>query len=114
MFRLSECDLAEIAVNSIMISGFSHEEKVRMLGEGYHLGEPEHLDPGKTSLPYPRVAFRHRTLVQEHSLIRSVHDGKIQSSNDEIDASNFRPKSPMSSVSTPFLLERFHSPAVDE
>jgi adenosine deaminase len=43
LWKLSESDMAELAMNSVMISGFSHQEKLCMLGEAYHTGEPEKM-----------------------------------------------------------------------
>jgi AMP deaminase len=37
MWRLSNCDLSELARNSVLQSGFSHEQKVSWLGANYYL-----------------------------------------------------------------------------
>ncbi|XP_021908594.1 probable AMP deaminase isoform X2 [Carica papaya] len=59
VWKLSACDLCEIARNSVYQSGFSHEAKLHWLGDGYFIRGPEGNDIHKTNVANMRIAFRH-------------------------------------------------------
>lgn len=70
VFKMSACDLCEIAQNSVRQSGFEHQVKVVWLGESY-------LEPGyrgnainKTNVPNIRLCFREEILSIERTLVR--------------------------------------------
>ena len=58
MWRLSSCDLAEIARNSGLQSSFEPCVKAAGIGRNYRLGGTEGNDIQKTNLPNLRVHFR--------------------------------------------------------
>ncbi|XP_013865784.1 AMP deaminase 1 isoform X2 [Austrofundulus limnaeus] len=70
VFKLSTCDMCEIARNSVLQSGLSHEEKVHFLGADYLKEGPEGNDIRKTNVAQIRMAYRFETLCYELNLIR--------------------------------------------
>nr|XP_043607645.1 probable AMP deaminase isoform X2 [Erigeron canadensis] len=65
VWKLSSCDLCEIARNSVYQSGFSHAAKAHWLGNKYYKRGPEGNDIQKTNVPRMRIAFRHQTWTEE-------------------------------------------------
>ncbi|KAM0058832.1 putative AMP deaminase [Helianthus debilis subsp. tardiflorus] len=65
VWKLSSCDLCEIARNSVYQSGFSHAAKAHWLGSKYYKRGPEGNDIQKTNVPKLRIAFRHQTWTEE-------------------------------------------------
>eukprot|EP00030_Apusomonadida_sp_AF-17_P007641 a842310_27.p1 GENE.a842310_27~~a842310_27.p1 ORF type:complete len:776 (-),score=337.39 a842310_27:17-2320(-) len=71
VFKLSACDLCEVAMHSVRQSGFEHQVKVAWLG-------PQYLEPGhrgnsinKTNVPNIRLCFREEMLSIERALVAS-------------------------------------------
>ncbi|KAL7092674.1 hypothetical protein ACP275_12G178300 [Erythranthe tilingii] len=58
VWKLSSCDLCEIARNSVYQSGFSHALKSHWIGEGYFKHGPDGNDIHKTNVPHIRLEFR--------------------------------------------------------
>ncbi|OMO51645.1 hypothetical protein CCACVL1_29661 [Corchorus capsularis] len=75
VWKLSACDLCEIARNSVYQSGFSHLAKSHWLGSKYFLRGPEGNDIHKTNVPNMRIAFRHETWKEE---MQYVYSGKAR------------------------------------
>ncbi|XP_028792560.1 probable AMP deaminase [Neltuma alba] len=71
VWKLSACDLCEIARNSVYQSGFSHEAKAHWLGDKYFLRGPEGNDIRKTNVPSLRISFRHETWKEEMQYINA-------------------------------------------
>uniref|UniRef100_UPI00358DE4A0 AMP deaminase 2 n=1 Tax=Myxine glutinosa TaxID=7769 RepID=UPI00358DE4A0 len=69
VWKLSSCDMCELARNSVLMSGFPSETKRHWLGPHYQKEGPEGNDIRQTNVPNIRVAFRHETLCQELFLI---------------------------------------------
>ncbi|XP_039262209.2 AMP deaminase 3-like isoform X1 [Styela clava] len=69
VWKLSVCDMCEIARNSVMMSGFSHKEKQRWLGESYRSEGAKSNDICRTNVPDIRIAYRHETLCDELQLL---------------------------------------------
>ncbi|NXE38325.1 AMPD1 deaminase, partial [Ptilorrhoa leucosticta] len=69
VFKFSTCDMCEIARNSVLQCGLSHEEKVKFLGENYREDGPEGNDIRKTNVAQIRVAYRYETWCYELNLI---------------------------------------------
>lgn len=69
VFKLSTCDMCEIAKNSVLQCGMSHEEKVRFLGKDYHKEGPKGNDIRKTNVAQIRMAYRYETWCYELNLI---------------------------------------------
>uniref|UniRef100_A0A7N6B317 AMP deaminase n=1 Tax=Anabas testudineus TaxID=64144 RepID=A0A7N6B317_ANATE len=70
VFKLSTCDMCEIARNSVLQSGLSHEEKTHFLGKDYMKEGPEGNDIRKTNVAQIRMAYRFETLCYELDLIK--------------------------------------------
>ena len=74
VWKLSSCDLCEIARNSVLNSGFSHADKVHWVGNTFWLPGSAGNDTHKTNVPDVRVRFRHDTLMGELELIAKGAD----------------------------------------
>eukprot|EP01116_Phalansterium_solitarium_P022127 TRINITY_DN7192_c0_g3_i2.p1 TRINITY_DN7192_c0_g3~~TRINITY_DN7192_c0_g3_i2.p1 ORF type:complete len:1500 (+),score=445.22 TRINITY_DN7192_c0_g3_i2:106-4500(+) len=72
MWRLTLCDLAELARNSVLQSGFSHEFKQHWLGCNYTVPGVNGNDEGKTGVTNIRVHFRHEVLSNEHRHLNAM------------------------------------------
>ncbi|KAI7743359.1 hypothetical protein M8C21_006656 [Ambrosia artemisiifolia] len=73
VWKLSSCDLCEIARNSVYQSGFSHAAKAHWLGSKYYKRGPEGNDIQKTNVPRMRIAFRHQTWTEEMQYVYAGH-----------------------------------------
>uniref|UniRef100_A0A023GDB2 AMP deaminase n=1 Tax=Amblyomma triste TaxID=251400 RepID=A0A023GDB2_AMBTT len=69
VWKLSSCDMCELARNSIVMSGFPHKVKQYWLGPNYQREGPGGNDITRTNVPDIRVAYRYETLVDELSTI---------------------------------------------
>ncbi|XP_030621617.1 AMP deaminase 3 [Chanos chanos] len=69
LWKLSTCDVCEIARNSVLQSGLSHQEKKYFLGEDYLKDGPEGNDIRRTNVAQIRMAYRHETLCNELSFL---------------------------------------------
>ncbi|XP_027017324.1 AMP deaminase 3b isoform X3 [Tachysurus fulvidraco] len=69
LWKLSTCDLCEIARNSVIQSGISHQEKKYFLGENYLQEGPEGNDIRRTNVAQIRMAYRHETMCNELSFL---------------------------------------------
>ncbi|XP_028813453.1 AMP deaminase 3-like isoform X3 [Denticeps clupeoides] len=69
LWKLSTCDVCEIARNSVLQSGLSHKEKRHFLGENYLEEGPEGNDIRRTNVAQIRMAYRHETLCNELSFL---------------------------------------------
>ncbi|XP_014293002.1 AMP deaminase 2 [Halyomorpha halys] len=69
VWKLSSCDMSELARNSVLMSGFPHRSKQYWLGPNYTKEGVAGNDITRTNVPDIRVAFRHETLVDELSNI---------------------------------------------
>ncbi|XP_029702115.1 AMP deaminase 3 isoform X2 [Takifugu rubripes] len=69
LWKLSTCDVCEIARNSVLQSGLSHQEKKHFLGANYLKDGPEGNDIRRTNVAQIRMAYRHETLCNELSFI---------------------------------------------
>uniref|UniRef100_A0A671MWI5 Adenosine monophosphate deaminase 1 (isoform M) n=1 Tax=Sinocyclocheilus anshuiensis TaxID=1608454 RepID=A0A671MWI5_9TELE len=70
VFKLSTCDMCEIARNSVLQSGLSAEEKIHFLGANYLKDGPEGIDIRKTNVAQIHMAYCYETLCYELNLIR--------------------------------------------
>ncbi|KAJ3596679.1 hypothetical protein NHX12_003083 [Muraenolepis orangiensis] len=69
LWKLSTCDVCEIARNSVLQSGLSHQEKQHFLGPNYRQDGPEGNDIRRTNVAQIRLAYRHETLGNELSFL---------------------------------------------
>ncbi|XP_027346406.1 probable AMP deaminase isoform X2 [Abrus precatorius] len=69
VWKLSACDLCEIARNSVYQSGFSHQAKLHWLGNKYFLRGSEGNDIHKSNVPNLRISFRYETWKEEMQYI---------------------------------------------
>ncbi|XP_076857572.1 AMP deaminase 2 isoform X2 [Brachyhypopomus gauderio] len=84
VWKLSSCDMCELARNSVLMSGFSHKTKSHWLGPDYSQEGPEGNDIRRTNVPDIRVAFRHETLCEELQLIiHAVRTQELENIDEE-------------------------------
>uniref|UniRef100_A0A669DQ80 AMP deaminase 2 n=1 Tax=Oreochromis niloticus TaxID=8128 RepID=A0A669DQ80_ORENI len=69
VWKLSSCDMCELARNSVLMSGFSHKAKRYWLGPNYIKEGQEGNDIRRTNVPDIRVAYRYETMCEELNLI---------------------------------------------
>ncbi|XP_076879742.1 AMP deaminase 3 isoform X2 [Brachyhypopomus gauderio] len=69
LWKLSTCDLCEIARNSVLQSGLSHQEKKCFLGASYLKDGPDGNDIRRTNVAQIRMAYRYETLCNELSFL---------------------------------------------
>lgn len=69
IYKLPQSSLAELARNSVIQSGFEMEVKRHWLGQEWYLPGAAGNDIHKTNVPNTRLAYRHRTLVEELRLV---------------------------------------------
>ncbi|KAL4005388.1 hypothetical protein ACER0C_005101 [Sarotherodon galilaeus] len=69
LWKLSTCDLCEIARNSVLQSGLSHEEKKHFIGANYLQDGPKGNDIRRTNVAQIRMAYRYETLCNELSFL---------------------------------------------
>lgn len=74
VYRLSPCDMCELARNSVLQSGWEREIKRHWLGNDFHLPGPEGNNTSKTNVPDIRLRYRHETLKEEIELISRYGD----------------------------------------
>ncbi|ERL92428.1 hypothetical protein D910_09742 [Dendroctonus ponderosae] len=73
VWKLSSCDMCELARNSVLMSGFGHKSKQYWLGPNYTKEGVAGNDIARTNVPDIRVAFRYETLIDELSNIFKNH-----------------------------------------
>ncbi|XP_023166868.2 AMP deaminase 2 isoform X2 [Drosophila hydei] len=73
VWKLSSCDMCELARNSVMMSGFPHNIKQQWLGPNYYEDGINGNDITRTNVPEIRVAYRYETLLDELSNIFKVN-----------------------------------------
>jgi len=69
VWKLSSCDMCELARNSVITSGFSHHVKQHWLGPNYMREGVAGNDMTRTNVPDIRVSYRHEALLGELSNI---------------------------------------------
>ncbi|CAL8357071.1 unnamed protein product [Lota lota] len=69
LWKLSTCDVCEIARNSVLQSGLSHKEKQHFLGPNYLQDGHEGNDIRRTNVAQIRLAYRYETLCNELSFL---------------------------------------------
>ncbi|XP_049688535.1 AMP deaminase 2 isoform X2 [Accipiter gentilis] len=84
VWKLSSCDMCELARNSVLMSGFSHKVKSYWLGPHYLKEGPEGNDIRRTNVPDIRVSYRFETLCQELTLItQAVQTEELETIQEE-------------------------------
>ncbi|XP_017099561.1 AMP deaminase 2 isoform X1 [Drosophila bipectinata] len=73
VWKLSSCDMCELARNSVIMSGFPHNIKQQWLGPTYFEDGIQGNDITRTNVPEIRVAYRYETLLDELSNIFKVN-----------------------------------------
>ena len=70
VWKLTSCDLSEVARNSVLQSGFPDACKAHWISNSYFMPGPIGNDIYKTNVPKIRISFRQETLDGEHEVIR--------------------------------------------
>ncbi|XP_076012425.1 AMP deaminase 3 [Genypterus blacodes] len=83
LWKLSTCDVCEIARNSVLQSGLSDQDKMHFLGMNYLKDGPEGNDIRRTNVAQIRMAYRHETLCNELSfLVDAVKSEALNSQHE--------------------------------
>lgn len=69
LWKLSTCDVCEIARNSVVQSGLSHEEKKHFIGKNYLKEGSAGNDIRRSNVAQIRMAYRYETLCNELSFL---------------------------------------------
>lgn len=69
VWKLTGCDMCEIARNSVLQSGYEHRFKAKWLGEKYWLRSVEGNDIKQSNVPNIRIEFRNEALRSEFANI---------------------------------------------
>jgi len=72
VWKFSPADLAEIARNSVLMSGLEHPIKQHFIGEDYHLPGVQGNDMESTNVPNVRVQYRFEALQEEKAFVRNA------------------------------------------
>ncbi|KAL1020654.1 hypothetical protein UPYG_G00002930 [Umbra pygmaea] len=84
VWKLSSCDMCELARNSVLMSGFSHKVKSYWLGPHYIQEGQEGNDIRRTNVPDIRVAYRHETMCEELNLItQAIRTDELETITEE-------------------------------
>jgi len=81
VWKLTSCDMCELARNSVYMSGFPHKVKQHWLGENYLKEGAMGNDITRTNVPDIRVAYRYETLVDELTTVTSAMKLRINKKN---------------------------------
>ncbi|XP_075257307.1 AMP deaminase 2-like isoform X3 [Convolutriloba macropyga] len=69
VWKLSTCDMCELARNSVAMSGFANARKAIWLGKNWEDDGPGGNDINQTNVPDIRVCYRYESLVHELMLL---------------------------------------------
>uniref|UniRef100_A0A3Q3G4T7 AMP deaminase n=1 Tax=Labrus bergylta TaxID=56723 RepID=A0A3Q3G4T7_9LABR len=84
VWKLSSCDMCELARNSVLMSGFSHKVKSSWLGPNYIAEGQESNDIRRTNVPDIRVAYRYETMCEELNLItQAIRTDELETIEEE-------------------------------
>uniref|UniRef100_A0A6Q2XSE7 AMP deaminase 2 n=1 Tax=Esox lucius TaxID=8010 RepID=A0A6Q2XSE7_ESOLU len=84
VWKLSSCDMCELARNSVLMSGFSHKVKSYWLGPHYIKEGQEGNDIRRTNVPDIRVAYRYETMCEELNLItQAIRTDELETITEE-------------------------------
>ncbi|KAM9350583.1 AMP deaminase 2 isoform 1-T1 [Symphorus nematophorus] len=84
VWKLSSCDMCELARNSVLMSGFSHRVKRSWLGPNYIMEGQESNDIRRTNVPDIRVAYRYETMCEELNLItQAIRTDELETIEEE-------------------------------
>uniref|UniRef100_A0A3Q2NY06 AMP deaminase n=1 Tax=Fundulus heteroclitus TaxID=8078 RepID=A0A3Q2NY06_FUNHE len=84
VWKLSSCDMCELARNSVLMSGFSHKVKTSWLGANYIKEGQESNDIRRTNVPNIRVAYRYETMCEELNLItQAIRTDELETIEEE-------------------------------
>ncbi|XP_071841600.1 AMP deaminase 2-like isoform X1 [Apostichopus japonicus] len=72
VWKLTTCDMCELARNSVVMSGFEEEVKEHWLGLNWRKEGPAGNDIIRTNVPDIRAAFRYETLCEELETIANA------------------------------------------
>ncbi|CAF0916390.1 unnamed protein product [Adineta steineri] len=76
VWKLSSVDMCELARNSVLMSGFSHEVKMYWLGLDYQESGVAGNDIRRTNVPAIRIAYRYEALCEELRLLGNAYKSR--------------------------------------
>ncbi|KAI9562378.1 AMP deamise 2 [Daphnia sinensis] len=101
VWKLSPCDMCELAHNSVRMSGYPHKVKQHWLGPNYTREGVAGNDIFRTNVPDIRVAYRYETLVAElNSIFKTVSLNEHKEHANERISETLMAKTPVANDST--------------
>ncbi|XP_072049506.1 AMP deaminase 2-like isoform X2 [Amphiura filiformis] len=76
VWKLTSCDMCELARNSVLMSGFPQQYKDHWLGPNWRKESPAGTTSHEQTYPDIRLAFRHETLEEELNTITKSAKGE--------------------------------------
>ncbi|CAF1615344.1 unnamed protein product [Adineta ricciae] len=76
VWKLASVDMCELARNSVLMSGFSHEVKMYWLGPDYQESGVAGNDIRRTNVPAIRIAYRYEALYEELRLLGNAYKSR--------------------------------------
>lgn len=89
LWKLSPSDTCELARNSVLMSGYTHDVKKHWLGLGYTQEGPAGNEVSRTNVPGIRVAYRYENLINE---LRNILKNYLPLENGILLLKNPKPK----------------------
>uniref|UniRef100_A0A8C2Z3W9 AMP deaminase n=1 Tax=Cyclopterus lumpus TaxID=8103 RepID=A0A8C2Z3W9_CYCLU len=84
VWKLSSCDMCELARNSVLMSGFSERVKSFWLGPHHTKEGQASNDIRRTNVPDIRVAYRYETMCEELNLItQAIRTDELETIEEE-------------------------------
>ncbi|UJR10172.1 hypothetical protein I4U23_014388 [Adineta vaga] len=92
VWKLSSVDMCELARNSVLMSGFSHEVKMYWLGPEYQEQGIAGNDICRTNVPFIRIAYRYEALREELRLIALAYKSRQErrEQSQKVNQSSFK------------------------
>ncbi|CAF3381575.1 unnamed protein product [Rotaria socialis] len=76
VWKLSSVDMCELARNSVLMSGFSHEVKMYWLGSNYQEPGVVGNDIRRTNVPAIRIAYRYEAFCEELNILSLAYKSR--------------------------------------
>ncbi|CAF0754118.1 unnamed protein product [Rotaria sp. Silwood1] len=96
VWKLSSVDMCELARNSVLMSGFSHEVKMYWLGPDYQESGVAGNDIRRTNVPAIRIAYRYEALCEELRLLGNAYKCRQERKEKERRLQQMQAKAPSS------------------
>ncbi|KAL5270501.1 hypothetical protein ACHWQZ_G001277 [Mnemiopsis leidyi] len=87
VWKMTPCDMCELAMNSVLTSGFERKVKQHWLGKNFEREGTAGNDIRQSNVPNIRIAFRHETLCDELTMVCETAQAAVRSRQTSADNS---------------------------